>query len=340
VIHRDDEITAVGAAMIAFLKRVLLALLVGYVLVYFSELLFWARPLEATTFPGVLGAILVYSVAAWLFLTIITFFRVRSLAALFLAGAIFGWLIEGVFVQTLYGELPISVSLTGLSWHALITVLFGWYLLQWLLRFASMWRALGIAILAGAIAGAWSLTWWAETGERTPVITFAAYVAVATLGLILVYWLISLLRVSAFRPTLVETVIVLLLALAYFALVTVPAQPLALFILPPLLLIVLLTLYRNRRVETRASLLVLLAAYPVRLANALALLAFPLAATAVYALAFETGFSFNTGAIVYVVTIPAGFLLFVWALISIWRRRRVNPAVIHDQGFEVGAPTI
>ena len=99
-------------------------------------------------------------------------------------------------------------------------------------------------------------------GERTPVITFAAYVAVATLGLILVYWLISLLRVSAFRPTLVETVIVLLLALAYFALVTVPAQPLALFILPPLLLIVLLTLYRNRRVETRASLLVLLAAYP------------------------------------------------------------------------------
>ena len=88
--------------------------------------------------------------------------------------------------------------------------------------------------------------------------------------LILAYWLISLLRVSAFRPTFVETVIVLLLALAYFALVTVPTQPLALFILPPLLLIVLLTLYRNRRVETRVSLLVLLAPYPVRLANALA----------------------------------------------------------------------
>ena len=312
----------------------------GYVFVYFSEMLFWARPLEATTFPGILSAILVYAFAAWLFLAVVTVFRVRSLAALFLAGAVFGWLIEGVFVQTLYGELPISVSLTGLSWHALITVLFGWYLLQWTLRFASMWRTLGIAILAGAITGAWSLTWWAETGERTPVITFAAYVAVATLVLILVYWLISLLRVSAFRPTLVETVIVLLLALAYFALVTVPTQPLALFILPPLLLIVLLTLYRNRRVETRSSLLILLAAYPVRLANALALLAFPLAATAVYALAFETGFSFNTGAIVYIVTIPAGFLLFIWALISIWRRRRVNPAGIHDQGFELGAPTI
>jgi hypothetical protein len=326
--------------MIAFLKRILLALLVGYVFVCFSEMLFWARPLEATTFPGILGAILVYAFAAWLFLMIITFFHTRSLAALFLAGAIFGWLVEGVFVQTLYGELPISVSLTGLSWHALITVLFGWYLLQWSLRFASAWQTLGIAILAGAITGAWSLTWWTETGERTPVITFATYVVVATLGLILVYWLISLLRVSAFRPTLFETVIVLLLALAYFALVTVPAQPLAPFILPPLLLIVLLTLYRNRRVETRANLLVPLAAYPIRLANALALLALPLAATAVYALAFEMGFSFNTGAIVYVVTIPAGFLLFVWALVSIWRRRRVNPAVIHDQGFEVGAPAI
>ncbi len=295
--------------MIAFLKRILLALLVGYVFVYFSEMLFWARPLESTTLPGVLGTILVYAFVAWLFLAVVSAFRVRSLAALFLAGAVFGWLIEGVFVQTLYGELPISVSLTGLSWHALITVLFGWYLLQWTLRFASMWRTLGIAILAGIIAGAWSLTWWTETGELTPVITFAAYVAVATLALMLAYWLISLLRVSAFRPTLVETVIVLLLALAYFALVTVPTQPLALLILPPLLLMVLLTLYHNRRVETRLSLLVPLAAYPVRLANALALLAFPLAATAVYALAFETGFSFNTGAIVYVVTIPAGFLL-------------------------------
>jgi hypothetical protein len=326
--------------MVALLKRFLLALLVGYVFVYFSELLFGARPLEATTFPGVLGTMLVYACAAWLFLTIATFFRVRSLAALFLAGAIFGWLIEGVFVQTIYGELPISVSLTGLSWHALITVLFGWYLLQWTLRFASAWRTLGIAVLAGAITGAWSLTWWTETGERTPVITFATCVVVATLGLILAYWLISLLRVSAFRPTLAETVIVLLLALAWFALVTVPTQPLALFVLPPLLLIVLLTLYRNRRVETRSSLVVLLAAYPVRLANALALLAFPLSATAVYALAFETGFSFSTGAIVYVLTIPAGFLLFIWALISIWRRRRMNPTVFHDQGCEVGAPTI
>lgn len=324
----------------ALLKRILLALLVGYVFVYFSEMTFWARPLESTTFPGILGTVLVYSIAAWLFLAVVSVFRVRSLAALFLAGAIFGWLIEGVFVQTMYGELPISVSLTGLSWHALITVLFGWSLLQRMLRFASAWRILGIAILAGAITGAWSLTWWAETGERTPVITFAAYIAVATLGLILVYWLISLLRVSAFRPTLVETVIVLLLALAYFALVTIPTQLLALFILPPLLLVVLLTLYRNRRVETRANLLVPLAAYPVRLVNALALLAFPLAAAAVYALAFEMGFSFNTGAIVYGVTIPAGFLLFVWALISIWRRQRVNPAVVYDQGFEAGAPTL
>ncbi len=168
--------------MVALLKRTLLALLVGYVFVYFSEMIFWARPLEATTFPGILSAILVYAFAAWLLLAVVSVFRVRSLAALFLAGAVFGWLIEGVFVQTLYGELPISVSLTGLSWHALITVLFGWYFLQWTLRFASMWRTLGIAILAGAITGAWSLTWWTETGERTPVITFAAYVAVATLA--------------------------------------------------------------------------------------------------------------------------------------------------------------
>ena len=93
--------------MSAFLKRILLALLVGYVFVYFSETLFWARPLESITFPGILGTILVYAFSAYVFLTVVTWFRVRSLAALFLAGAVFGWFTEGVFVQTLYGELPI-----------------------------------------------------------------------------------------------------------------------------------------------------------------------------------------------------------------------------------------
>jgi hypothetical protein len=47
--------------MVAFLKRILLALLVGSAFVYFSEALFWARPLESVTFPGSLGTALVYA---------------------------------------------------------------------------------------------------------------------------------------------------------------------------------------------------------------------------------------------------------------------------------------
>jgi hypothetical protein len=256
---------------------------------------------------------------------------VRSLAALFLAGAVYGWFTEGVLVRTMYDDLPWNIVATGLSWHALITVLFGWYCLQWALRFASAWRVFGVAALAGIIAGAWALTWWVETGGRTPISTFAFSITIATLILILAYWLISLLRVSAFRPTRAELAFALLAALAWFAFITTRIQPLAPAILLPLLLIVFLPLYRNRHVETRSSLLVPLATYRIRAAIALAL---PLAASAVYALAFETGFWFKTGIALYLVTVPIGFLLLAWALISVWRTRRAPSAHSVDQASQ------
>lgn len=43
--------------------------------------------------------------------------------ALFLGGALLGWLTEGVIVSTAYDNFPINLAWTGLNWHALITAL-------------------------------------------------------------------------------------------------------------------------------------------------------------------------------------------------------------------------
>ncbi len=147
--------------MRTWLRRLALAVVTGYIFIYFSELAFWARPLEGTTLPGALALLLPYSFAAYAFLVLVSTFRVRSLAAVFLAGALFGWLIEGVFVQTAYEQLPFSISFTGLAWHALLTVLAGWWALQWALR-TGVWRALWVSTLVGTVYGLWATSWWSE----------------------------------------------------------------------------------------------------------------------------------------------------------------------------------
>ena len=82
---------------------------------YFSELLFWARPLPGTTLPAVIPLWLLYTSAAFVFLSLVSRWHIHTLARVVLAGALYGWLIKGVFTQTLYGMLPFSISFTALA---------------------------------------------------------------------------------------------------------------------------------------------------------------------------------------------------------------------------------
>ncbi|HEX5439912.1 MAG TPA: hypothetical protein VFW76_03445, partial [Ktedonobacterales bacterium] len=197
--------------MRALLRRLCLAVVTGYIFVYYSEYAFWARPLDNIRLPDALWLLLAYSFAAYLFLTLVVTLRVRSFTAIFLAGALFGWLVEGVFVQTLYGLLPFSISLTGLSWHALITILVGWSAMQWLFRAGNWWRTLIVAAGIGAVYGLWAIWWWVDAPPATPFSDFAVYVFATTTLLACAYWLASRLSMRSFAPTRIEIVCALLL---------------------------------------------------------------------------------------------------------------------------------
>ena len=69
-------------------------------------------------------------------------------------------------MQTTYESLPLSISFTGLAWHALITVGVGWYAVRKVLRTDSIRPVLRLAGLIGFIYGLWAICWWLEPDGR------------------------------------------------------------------------------------------------------------------------------------------------------------------------------
>ena len=55
---------------------------------------------------------------------------------------------EGIVVQTAYEDLPLSLSFTGLAWHALISVWVGWYAVR-----RALFSGLKATLLLSAIIG-------------------------------------------------------------------------------------------------------------------------------------------------------------------------------------------
>ncbi|MBN2677947.1 MAG: hypothetical protein JXR32_07760, partial [Anaerolineaceae bacterium] len=264
-----------------------------------------------------LGTALIYSFTGCILLSITGFFRARSIWALFLSGAVFGWLIEGLVVQTLYDDLPLSLSFTGLAWHALISVLVGWWMLRRALR--SGWRpAVGLSAAIGLSYGLWAIHWWlALDGGVSSMPDFVVYSLVPTLLLMAAYWIVDQWLPQPFTLNRWMALAAVILLAAYFTFVTVPTAGLAVGILPILLLIALFTLRRNRQVEA-AEVIEALPSPPGQ--NYLALIAIPALADLVYALATILDLRWNTNWILYIITTPAGFIMFILSLIQTWRK--------------------
>lgn len=296
----------------------LLSLSSGYALFYFSELVFWARPRPEDSLANWAATWLAYSLMAFLFLALIQYFHVHSLPALFLCGAFFGWLAEGVIVQTAYENLPLSLSFTGLAWHALITILAGWYGLQMALR-SGFWRALGASFFTGMFVWFWGICWiYEEPLTAAAPELFAGYILAATLLLAASFLLNARLFARPFQPPRLAVLLIAGLVAVYFALVAVPAAPVAALILPVLMCVLYLGLRRNRGQYSQGSLLENLSR-PIPARNLLSLLLIPLTAGALYWLYWHSGLKLPTNWILYFVSTPAGFALLGWSLWKIWR---------------------
>ncbi|MBL8164281.1 MAG: hypothetical protein JNJ61_20000 [Anaerolineae bacterium] len=303
------------------LRGLIYVLLTGYILCYFSEWMFWSGRIPASSDPlAYIFPWLLYSFATYVFLIAVHYFRVRSLPAVFLAGAVYGWVVEGILVQTMYDSFPIHLSATGLSWHALISVVGGWYLMRRWMRRSSRHTLYGV-LLFGLFVGFWSGGWWVEA-PIAPVETVWLYNVILGAPLVLAYAGLERLGSAAFTPGRADYVAALAGLAAYFVLVTLPSQPLALIILPPAMALVVFLLHRSRKNEPEHSPDVQPAVPGLRFGL---LLGIPLLASALYTLAYMLGFPIQTLTIVYAVTIPAGFVALLLSAFKIMRQRPLTP---------------
>jgi hypothetical protein len=304
-------------------KKLVVVLANGYILFFFSERVFWSflRPGDRI-YEIVLGW-LVYSLLAWVFLLLVRQCRAASFPSLFLAGAVFGWLAQGVVVDTLYGNsdnpFPASISFTGLAWHALISVGIGWYAQARVLRSG---KPLGIALFSLAVGLGWGLWagWWpAELGRaNTSLLRFAAHALICIIPLCASWLVLGAVRADWFRPARLEMPLLLSLVGLFFVGVRVPATPRSALILPPLLLLCAYGLHRNRIQEQRPDLLELTLGH-VRPSSCLPLFLIPATAIVVYAPVAGCGLTLPTNWLLYVITMPLGFICLLGSLWAVHR---------------------
>jgi len=112
--------------MVAFLKRLVMAVMSGYILMFFSEFYFvnegpgvdfverWqSNPGEIPLW--LIGFSLYYAGWGYIMLAAIGLFRVRSFWSLFIAGALFGWAVEGIVIPLIYENMPGSIGWPSLG---------------------------------------------------------------------------------------------------------------------------------------------------------------------------------------------------------------------------------
>jgi hypothetical protein len=227
---------------------------------------------------------LFYGVFTLWLLVPIHLFRVRSIWAIFLAGALCGWAIEGI-LPIMYTEMPSALLWPAASWHVLINVLLGWYMLRRLLEQNKHFLTLFAFGALGLFWGFWGTWFWPLDGSGTRAefnapltpAEFSFLVFLSTSLLVLGYYLLDRYGGTSFAPSKWE--VWLWAGLSALGLVFL-AQLYAL-IFCALVGTVMLVLTRNGRRETRDP---IFAAFTpgIRLTNLVLVFAMPAVASLTY----------------------------------------------------------
>jgi hypothetical protein len=310
----------------AYLRRIALALATGYIFFFYSERMFWSflRP-DDNLFFQILGWLL-YSLFTYMTLAIITYFRVRTMWALFLAGAAFGWIVEGIYAMTFFGgglPLPFSIVWTGVAWHALISVVIGWYLLQVSVARRGYLHTLSFSSLLGLFWGVWAAAWILET---PPIVTTSAGFLLHAFGtialLIGALWVTPRLRPGSFAPSRGEYWALLTVAILFTLFVTIPTVLFAAAVLLAAFALVFYVLARNREKEGSKPALNILAVFdaPAPLGKYLCIFAMPIVASTVYIGLNAAELAFRSNLIALVITSALGTVFFATSVYKVLKK--------------------
>lgn len=275
-------------------RRALALLVVSALLTAFSEAFYWYAGgtdyLPRVVFYLIPTTALLWTIARW---------PGAGWPTIILAGAVYGFITEGVLTTVVYGGFPFdpfAISYTSLAWHAIVSVGFGLVLLHRLLARGSAARAATAIGLFGAFWGVWATTLRlpAEDGDELPAIaalvgdvattTFALYTVAATVVIGVCHLLLGrLVRPIDIAPGLVWTRAMLVAGTIWFAILVVPAAPWAPVELAALLAICAWGLTRLARAAAPGPPLAEVICEPVPVRRLAPLATLPLTAVVTYA---------------------------------------------------------
>jgi len=307
------------------LRNLVCALSTGYILFVYSERLFWTVCKEGDSLADLTITWLAYSAIAYLFLATVFWARAGDFWSMFLAGAVYGWLVEGGLIDTLYGTqpsapFPVSISITGLSWHALISVMVGWWATGRALIASRPSALVWISLAVGVFWGVWAMFPRRETPPIiTPVPEFFANAAILTLGLAAAWWVSFRASIRDFRPGWFGVVLCTLIIGLFYVQYVQKLGVLPIVVLPSLLGIAAAALYHHRQHASPSMHAITGGFRPGRL---LILGLIPIMATLVYGAGAASELDrFPVSTIVfYYLTGPAGIVLFSLVIaVIIWR---------------------
>ena len=328
--------------MKAFLRRIAMLLASGYILMFFSEFYFLNEG-PGTDFAehwrtdrlGLLGWLFGFSLyyASWggILLACVGLFNVRSFWSLFIAGALFGWGVEGIVIPVIYEAMPGTLGWPTLGWHALVDVFLGWYLVRLVLHKNNYWYTAALSVALGLFWGVWCTWYWVEevpVGETKypplPLDVFAPYVLTLGVLLILSYIVIDKAGGREYKPTIFEIVVLTAWHVFCFTFGAFAMAPVALYVLPALFCGGFLVLWWNRRTEPRPNVLSTLAKR-VGWGHYALLLLMPVCAIPVYTVLFKYEMNVPILAIVGVPLMFIGDILLFVSVIMIAIKRPPYP---------------
>jgi hypothetical protein len=292
-----------------------------------SERVFWSAFRADDSPTELLVTLAAYSLIALLSLSLASRFKVQNFPRVFLIGALVGWLAEAVVVQTAFGSdtnpFPFSLSFTGLSWHALISVGFGWW---WLPR-ASRRDLIKGSLIFGALWGIWAVyavspEGWAGSSANT----FAPHTAFTSLLLALGLYCFSS-PVSALPKWEKAVIPVMSAAVGLLTLFfLLPVYPLAGGVLVCLAGVVLWRLQTSTPSSEKAQEPPFHHRIPYSpdLTRSVIVFSSGLVAVATFSVVAALAPSLPSNVALYVVTMPLGFLLLAKSLI--WPTPKETPA--------------
>ncbi len=313
----------------AMIKHLSTLIGTAMILLYFSEFYFLnegpvktvveQREENALNLILILGElILFYAVFAYVLLGSLHWFSVRSITDLFLVGALVGWATEGIIIPVVYEAVPISIVFPSVSWHGLVDVVLGWYVIRRVMRLNRPHYSIVMFTALGLVWGAWATWFWVEPEELQPLtpinFTYFAIVAAAVWGAGMA--LVDYAGTTSFRVTKWERRVLFVFAGGLALMMAASVFPFSLVIVPFLWLTI--RALRRPANTTADELVSHLAAKPAWWQYPLAALT-PLSASLVYPLFYHADQGVPSEDIVFILLLIGS----IWLMIA-WRRAFVR----------------